>query len=576
MNESNSSLLTAEEARAELTKPGAEFEVEFKLINGVETRVFKNIPQSLPEYYKIYSEEFAERDFIVWYDDRWTYKEVYQKASTVAHKLKNQMGVKKGDRVAIACRNYPEWIFAFLGITSIGAIAVGVNAWWQGEELEYGLTDSGASILFADQERANRLGNRLQKLHIETIIIRPEKEIPKGAVSFDDFMAGAEGAEMPEVEIDLDDDTLIMYTSGSTGKAKGAVSSHRNVLTALFGWKYMGEAAALMLPEEPLPPGVPEITAVLLSVPLFHVTGCHAQFLASFYTGRKAVMMYKWNAEEALQLIEKERITWFTSPATLDWELMEAPSFGKTDLTSILGVGGGGSPRPEKNVFRIDDLFPNATPNIGWGMTETNAIGTYVGGEDYVARPNCTGAPSFILDFKIVDEEGNEMPAGEQGEIWIKGPSIIRGYWNKPEATAAAITDGWLHTEDVGYFDEDGFLYICDRIKDMILRGGENVYCAEIESVLYDHPAVFEATVFGIPDTRLGEVPAAMIALQENAESTEKEIQEYVATRLAKFKVPERVWFSKEPLPRMASEKIFKRKIREEIIKTHFADPAEE
>jgi long-chain acyl-CoA synthetase len=557
-----------------LTKPGAEFEVEVKLINGVETRVLKNIPKTLPEYYKIYTEEFAERDFIVWYDDRWSYGEVYQQASIIADKLKNELGVKKGDRVAIACRNYPEWIFAFFGITSIGAIAVAVNAWWQGEELEYGLVDSGASILFADQERANRLGDRLKKLDIPTIIIRPEGELLEGTTSFEDFMAGAEGTEMPEVDIDSDDDAVIMYTSGSTGDPKGAACSHRNVLTALFGWKYMGEAAALILPEEPLPEGVPEITAVLLNVPLFHVTGCHAQLLASFYTGRKVVMMYKWNAEEALQLIEKEKITWFNGPATLDWELMEAPSFAKTDLRCVLGVGGGGSPRPDKNVIRIDELFPNAAPNIGWGMTETNAIGTYVGGEEYVERPNCTGLPSFILDFKIVDEEGNEMPTGEQGEIWIKGASVIRGYWNKPEATAETITDGWLHTGDVGYFDEEGFLYICDRIKDMILRGGENVYCAEIESVLYDHPSVFEAAVFGIPDTRLGEVPATMIALKDGQELTEKEVQEYVATRLAKFKVPERVWFSEEPLPRMASEKIFKRKIRDEILKSGLVDSA--
>jgi long-chain acyl-CoA synthetase len=482
------------------------------------------------------------------------------------------MGVKKGDRVAIACRNYPEWIFAFLGITSIGAIAVAINAWWQGEELEYGLTDSGTRILFADQERVNRLGDRLGELAIETIVIRPEEEPPDGAISFDDFMANPEGVEMPKIEIDPDEDTLIMYTSGSTGDPKGAVSSHRNILTALFGWKFLGEAAALILPEEPLPPGVPEIPAVLLNVPLFHVSGCHAQLLASFYSGRKVVMMYRWNAEEALRLIENEKITLFNGPATLDWELMEASSFGKTDLSSVTGVGGGGSPRAAGNVLRIDKVFPNAGPNIGWGMTETNAIGTYVAGDDYVARPNCTGAPSFILDLKIVNEEGNEVPTGEQGEIWIKGASIIRGYWNKPEATAEAITDGWLHTEDVGYLDEEGYLYVCDRIKDMILRGGENIYCAEIESVLYDHPSVFEATVFGVPDKRLGEIPAAMIVPRENCTLTEKDVQDYVGTRLAKFKVPGHVWFSKEPLPRMASEKIFKRKIREEIIRTHFAN----
>jgi long-chain acyl-CoA synthetase len=572
MNESSSPALTKEQAIAKVTKPGAEFEVGVKLINGVETRFFKNIPQSLPEYYRIYCEEFAERPFIVWYDDCWTFGETYQKASIVAHRLKYQMGVEKGDRVAIACRNYPEWIFAFLGITSIGAIAVAINAWWQGEELEYGLIDSGARVLFADQERANRLAGRLERPGIETIVIRPEKQLPGGAVGFDEFIADAEQAPMPEVEIDPDEDTLIMYTSGSMGHPKGAVSSHRNILNALFSWKFTREVGALMAPEQPLPPGVPEIQAVLLNVPLFHVTGCHAQFLASFYAGRKIVMMYKWNAEEALRLIQKERITWFTGPATLDWELMEAASSGKTDLTSVIGVGGGGSPRPAGNVLRITRVFPNATPHIGWGMTETNAIGTFVAAEDYVTRPTCTGAPAYILDFKIVHEEGNEAPTGERGEIWVKGASIIRGYWNNPGATAQSITGGWLHTEDVGYFDEDGFLYICDRIKDMILRGGENVYCAEIESVLYDHPSVQEAAVFGIPDERLGEVPAAMIVLREDCKLTEEDIQSYIAERLAKFKVPERVWFSRKPLPRMASEKVFKRKIREEILKTYFAN----
>jgi long-chain acyl-CoA synthetase len=254
----------------------------------------------------------------------------------------------------------------------------------------------------------------------------------------------------------------------------------------------------------------------------------------------------------------------------MDWDLMESPSFDKVDLSSVTMVGGGGAPRPAENVLRIDRVFPNAVPNIGWGMTETNAIGSGMAGEPYVTRPSSSGWPDFIVDFKIVDEGGNEVPAETPGEIWVRGASITRGYWNKPEATAETITDGWLHTGDVGYFDEEGFLYISDRIKDMILRGGENVYCAEIESVLYDHPSVLEATVFGVPDTRLGEVPATMILPRAGAAVTEKEIQDYVASRLAGFKVPEFVWFSKEPLARNAAEKISKRQIREEAIRTFF------
>jgi long-chain acyl-CoA synthetase len=399
--ESKGRAVTKEEAVAELTKPGAEYEVGTRLINGLETRFFKSIPQTLPEYFRIYRDEFAERTFLVWNDERWTYGEAYQKAATVAHKLKSRMGVKKGDRVAIACRNYPEWMFVFLGATSIGAIVVAVNAWWQGAELEYGLIDSGARILFADQERVKRLGDRLEELGIETIVIRPEAEPLDGIVSFDDFMTNEKGLEMPGGKVDPDEDILIMYTSGSTGKPKGSVSSHRNVLTALFTWKFNVDVGSLMNPPEPPPPGVPEIPGILLTVPLFHVLGSHVQFLSSWYSGRKVVMMYKWDAEEALRLIEKERITVFSGTPTLDWELMKAPSFGKTDLSSVTRVGGGGSPRPAGNVLRIDKEFPNAAPNIGWGMTETNAIGAAVAGDDYVARPSSTGAPAFILDFKM-------------------------------------------------------------------------------------------------------------------------------------------------------------------------------
>jgi long-chain acyl-CoA synthetase len=561
------------DAIAEVTRPGGEFDTGTKVINGTEVRVFLNIPKTLPEFYKSHCNEFADLDFLVWYDERYTFAEVYQQAAVVANLLKDRFGIEKGDRVAIASRNYPEWVVALMAITSIGAIAVGINSWWQAEELQYGLEDSGAKVLFADQQRADRLRGRFEALGVQVIVKRPEGERIAGTISFDEFIADGENKDMPEVELDTDDDALIMYTSGSTGHPKGSISSHRNVLTGVYTWKLTTEAGGILMPppEEP-PPGVPEIPAVLLNVPLFHVTGCYAQLLLSLIFGRKVVMMYKWDTEEALQLIEKERITTFNGPGTMDWDLMESPSFGKVDLRSVTLVGGGGAPRPAENVLRIDRVFPNASPNIGWGMTETNAIGSGVAGEPYISRPNCSGWPDYIVDFRIVDEDGNDLPQGEAGEIWVRGASITRGYWNKPEATAETITDGWLHTGDVGYFDEDGFLYISDRIKDMILRGGENVYCAEIESVLYDHPSVLEATVFGVPDTRLGEVPAAMILPRENTTLTEQEVQDYVGSRLAAFKVPEFVWFSEEPLLRNAAEKIFKRQIREEIVRTHFGD----
>jgi len=556
---------------AEVTKPGTEFEIGNEVVNGIELRVFTSIPKTLPDFYRTHCDEFADLDFLVWYDERYSFAEVYQRAADIANVLKDRYGIKKGDRVAIASRNYPEWVTALMGITSMGAIAVGINSWWQGEELEYGLEDSGAKIVFADQERADRLRGRTKKLGVQVVVIRPEGDQHDGTITYDEFLSGTENTTMPEAELDTDDDVLIMYTSGSTGHPKGSISSHRNVLTAVYSWKLIGGVGEVLMPApaEP-PPGVPELPGVLLNVPLFHVTGCFAQLLLSLISARKVVMMYKWDTEEALQLIEKERITVFNGPGTMDWDLMESPSFEDVDLSSVTLVGGGGAPRPVENVLRIDRVFPNASPNIGWGMTETNAIGSGVSGEPYISRPSCSGWPDVIVDFKIVDERGRDVPQGTPGEIWVRGASITRGYWNNPDATANTITDGWLHTGDVGYFDEDGFLYISDRIKDMILRGGENIYCAEIESVLYDHPSVLEAVVFGVPDTRLGEVPAAMILPRDDATLTEKDVRDYVASRLAAFKVPEFVYFSEGPLPRSAAEKILKRVIRENIINEHF------
>jgi long-chain acyl-CoA synthetase len=301
-------------------------------------------------------------------------------------------------------------------------------------------------------------------------------------------------------------------------------------------------------------------------VPLFHVTGCVSVMLSTFANGLKLVIMYRWNPERALELIEREKVTNFVGVPTMSWDLLESPDFEKRDTSSLRSVGGGGAPAPPELVRRIDAGFAKARPGIGYGMTETNAYGPQNSGDDYVSHPTSTGRSTPILEVKIVDEQGEEVPIGERGEICFKGPNLIRGYWNNPQATAETIVDGWLRTGDIGRIDEEGFVYIEDRAKDMVLRAGENIYCAEVEAVLYEHPAVYEAAVFGIPDERLGEQVAAAIYLRPGQEVSVEELQEHVKGKLAAFKVPTHIDLVESQLPRNASGKILKRSIRDEIV----------
>ena len=557
--------MTLEAVIAELTKPGAEFEIAVTPVSGRPTRVFTLLEgKSLRDYCEIYGRSWADRTWLVWNDQRWTFAQALEITAQVAASLLDH-GVRRGDRVAIASRNCPEWIWAFQGATSIGAIAVGINSWWQRDELEQALRDSTPRVLFCDDQRFERVAGSTEAIE-HVVVIRPGRPLPPGVHSFDEFISGAAGRPMPNVTVSSDDDAVILYTSGSTGRAKGAVLSHRNILTALHEWKLETYARYARKPYAP-GPGVPEQPAVLLTVPLFHVSGLLAQYLESFIWGEKVVVMHKWDAAEALRLITRERITRVSGgPPTVDWDLMQNDAIGETDLTSVTEVGGGGAARPAENVARITRTFPNASPQVGWGMTETSAIGSSAVAEDYARRPTSCGRPAWILDVKIVDENGNELPTGQAGEIWVRGASVIRGYWNDPQGTAEAITEGWMHSGDLGYLDPEGFLYICDRIKDMVIRGGENIHCAEVEAVLYAHPAVLEVAVFGVPDERLGEVPAAVIVPRPGCDLGAEDVKRFVAERLAPFKVPEHVWFRRDRLPRNAAEKIAKRQVRSESL----------
>ena len=564
--------MTLEAALAELTRPGAEFEMVVTSVSGRPTRVFQFLEgKSLRDYYEGYGRLGAGRTWLVWNDQRWTFAQGLELTAQVAASLLD-LGVRKGDRVAIASRNCPEWIWAFQGATSIGAIAVGLNSWGQRDELEQALGNSTPRVLFCDEPRFERLAGSVAAVE-HVFVIRPGRPLPAGVRAFDEFISGAAGRPMPDVTVSSDDDALILYTSGSTGHAKGAISSHRNILSALHEWKLETYTRFAQKPWAP-GPHTPEQPAVLLTVPLFHVSGLLSQYLESLIWGEKVVMMPRWDAAEALRLIARERITRASGgPPTMDWDLMQHATIGETDVSSVAEVGGGGAARPVENVARIQRTFPNAVPVEAWGMTETSAIGSSAVGEEYVKRPTSCGRPAWILDVRIVDENENELPVGQAGEIQVRGASVIRGYWNDPQATADAITDGWVRSGDVGYLDSEGFLYISGRIKDMVIRGGENIHCAEVEAVLYAHPAVLEATVFGVPDERLGEALAAVIVPRRGYEPGDEEVKRFVGERLAAFKVPEHVWFRLDPLPRLASEKIAKRQVRSEVIALLSATP---
>ena len=561
-----------DEAVASLTAPGAEFELGSETIGGVEYRVFRNLPASLRDLYDQARQDHGEKDFLVYEDTRLTYSEAWDRAAAIAHCLVHRCGVGKGDRVAIGMRNYPEWVIAFMAITSCGAISVSLNGWWSGEELAHGLEDCGARVVFLDEPRHERLASRLPALDVRCIGARWEGPLPDGVADFDEVRLEAAGGPMPDVELGADDDVMILFSSGTTGFPKGAVSSHRAILSALANWG-LETAARIATGRLEAPEENPEFQlSILMAFPLFHVGGSHASLLPSFGVGRKVVMMYRWDPERALDLIERERITAFLGVPTMTWELLHSPSLPTRDLRSLTAVAGGGSANPGGMVERLQDRMPNQHWTFGWGMTETNAGGMANTDADLVDRPESCGRPSPVIEVKLIDSDGNDLPPGGRGELALKSVTNVRGYWNRPEETAETIRDGWLRTGDIAEIDEAGYVYIRDRVKDMVLRGGENIYSAEIERVVYLHPAVFEAAAFGVPDERLGEELAVVAMRRTGADLDPEAVRAHVAGHLARFKVPRYVWIRDEPLPRLAAGKIDKRALRERMLREHAAE----
>ncbi len=546
-------------ALVELTAKGQPYELEVVEIRGQRCRAFRNAPSNLRA---LFEASRSELPFIVYEAERQSFEDAWQEASRLANLLVSQCGVAKGDRVAISMRNYPEWIIAFMAATSVGGIAVAMNALWQPDEMAYGLRDSGAKVLLADAERLERLAPHQAEFADLTVLgVRSRDACGVSGVRWlDDELTRTQSRTMPDVELHADDPATIFYTSGSTGHPKGVVSTHRNILSALLSWELDAHALARMQGRFLQPPS--EQQATLLAVPLFHVTGSHAVYLSSYRSQRRIISMYRWDAERAAEWIERERITSVVAPPAMTGDLVAIAAKSQRDLTSLVLVGGGGASRAPSQVRSIDRAFGRARPNTGWGMTETNGIGTGIAGQDYLDHPESSGRCSAVLDLRIVDESGVALPPGARGELQVRGTSIFRGYWNRPDADAETFVEGWMRTGDVAVLDDEGFLTIVDRIKDLVIRGGENIGCGSVEAALLEHPGVIEASVYGVPDERLGEEVGATVHAKPGI--GESELRAFLAPRLARFEIPRYFRFVDSPLPRTASGKILKRQLREE------------
>ncbi len=544
-------------ALAQLTAAGAPFELAGDAASG---RYYANAPATLPDALGV-ARQHGEREFLVYEGERRTFNQLMAEADALATALQAR-GVKKGDRVAIAMRNYPEWMMAFIGITQMGGVIVPVNSWGQPADIAYTLEDSGATLVLCDQPRYDGVAQWLAQQGIEAVIARPAR--PDDPRRWEALIAPHRGASPAPVPLQGDDLAMIMYTSGTSGKPKGAASTHRALCQAIFNLECCAIAAAMTNGETigvMLQRGF-EPTS-LLAVPLFHVSGCHAQFLVNLRAGRRIVMMYKWDVDRALAYIEQERVTAIAAAPVMILDLLESPGYDATDTSSLFSLGVGGAATPKRVTQLLGEKLPQNFSGTGWGMTETNAQGASLTGKAWSVKPGSSGFIHPIVDLRICDEEGGELPPGSTGEIWVRSSANIREYWNRPEVNAREFQSGWLRTGDMGYV-EDGFLFLADRAKDMIIRGGENIYPFEIENEFIDHPAVKEVAVIGLPHERLGEEVCAVV--HPAGPVTEEQLLAFAKERLASYKVPARVVFTSEPLPRNATNKVLKVVLRQQVM----------
>ena len=563
----------------ELTGPEGPFAWSVQEVRGVPTRVYDQAPPNMALVWAA-SIAYAENEYLIYGEERMTYGQAHTQVDALASYL-TSVGVGHGDRVALSMRNYPEWALAYWATLKIGAAVVGMNAWWTGAEMEFGLADSAPKALIVDEERLKRVEPELEGLRknssLHVIGVRVQGELPEDSIHWEDAIEKAsELPSAPEIDISPEDDVCIFYTSGTTGRPKGAALTHRGAVSNLLNlgfWNAMTVTAGMKAVAAGETPAGADKQAgesnpgSVLAVPLFHVTGCNCGLHPVTAQGGRLILMYRWDAGVALELIEKERPSTFTGVPTMARELINHPDFETRDTSSLSHLGGGGAAVQPDLVHKIEKKI-DGRPSTGYGLTEVNGVIAMNSAHFFTAKPESTGPVVPILESRIVSEDGEDQEAGQLGELWVRGGNVFRGYLNRPEANEEILTDGWFHTGDIGYLDDDGFLFLVDRAKDMVLRGGENVYSAEVEAAIYEHPSVAEAAVFAVPDERLGEAVGVAIVKLPGAQLTAEELQNHVRTLIASFKVPEHIWFSEEPLPRNANGKFLKRELRETLIDT--------
>lgn len=554
--------MTYDEALATLTGPGALFEIEEITVGGIPMRNWKHRERSMRE--KVANAALkGDAEFLVQGERRITFAEFARLAWGAAGALMSEHGLEKGDRLAVLAYNSPDWLITLFGATSAGGIGVGLNGWWTTEEIHYGLTDSGSRYLVVDE----RLWPRFEPLHgtIEGLekVFYIGRDAPAGTVPISELLVPSD--EQPTVPIDETDPWVLLYTSGTTGRPKACITTHMGTVAQVAGVLFAAAAGALMegvslLGGDGAPP------ASLLSSPLFHVGGLHSSFCTSLTVGAKVVFTEgRFDPVQVMRLIEQERITTWGAIPTMLHRVVHHPDIGSYDLSSLQSISFGGAPTPPETIAKAREVLP-VEPSFAnaYGLTETHGVATVNGGKDLLDKTTSVGRPIPVLDLIVTDPDGREVPDGQLGELRFRGPTVTPGYWNRPDATAETVRDGWLCTGDLGYRDPDGYYYVVDRAKDMIIRGGENVYCTEIENVLADHPAIDEAAIVGVPDPEMGERVKAIVVPVPGAGITADEVRTHVAAHLASFKVPEFVEFRTEPLPRNPAGKILKNLLRGE------------
>lgn len=547
----------------QLIAPGSPFEVVTP--DDGAPRYFRHAPHDLLQVIDA-GRVHGDREFLMWQSQRLTFNQYFDQVDRLAGQMVANFGVQPGDRVAIAMRNQPAWLVAFAAIQRCGAVCVPLNSWGLRDELQYALLDSGSRLLLCDEARLNTLREDLAREQRATIVVGAEDPaLPEYCLRFEDLIS-APAQPVPTLEIDPGAPALILYTSGTTSRAKGVVSSHRAICQALFALDFQGAFCAMSSPERigvVINSGYPPTT--LAAVPLFHVSGLHAQFLSALRGGRRLMLMYKWDVERAIDLIRDERCTQFNGAPVMMQQLLASPRFGSEQTASLFGLGLGGG-ASSANV--LDDMLkikPDVIGGAGYGLTESNGIGAAIGGDPFVYKPATAGWALPIVDIRIGESPEQPQPTGTRGVIWLRSPTLMSAYWNLPEATAQSLRDGWLDTGDIGYLDDEGFLSITGRVKELINRGGEKISAAEVETCVLDMPGVLEAAAFAIADPLLGETVGLAVHGQASTLPQAAQICAFIAERLAAYKVPTQVYRVLEPLPRNATGKVLKAQLQEKL-----------